>query len=53
MSTRIAIAGAGPAGFFGADQLLKAGFAVDLLDRLPTPYAEDMTRVAGGVTAAT
>jgi ferredoxin--NADP+ reductase len=32
------IIGAGPAGFYTADQLLKAGFAVDLLDRLPTPY---------------
>jgi len=52
MSTRIAIAGAGPAGFCGADQLLKVGFAVELLDRLPTPL-EDMKRVAGGVTAAT
>jgi ferredoxin--NADP+ reductase len=38
MLRRIAIVGAGPSGFYAADQLLKAGFAVDLLDRLPTPY---------------
>ena len=38
MSTRIGIVGAGPAGFYAGDQLLKAGSAVDLLDRLPTPY---------------
>jgi ferredoxin--NADP+ reductase len=35
---RIAIVGAGPSGFYAADGLLKAGFAVDLLDRLPTPF---------------
>jgi ferredoxin/flavodoxin---NADP+ reductase len=35
---RAAIVGAGPSGFYAADQLLKAGFAVDLLDELPTPY---------------
>jgi ferredoxin--NADP+ reductase len=35
---RIAIVGAGPSGFYAADQLLKAGFAVDLYDRLPTPF---------------
>src|SRR3954465_3987871 len=38
MRGQIAIIGAGPAGFYAADQLLKAGFAIDLLDRLPTPY---------------
>jgi ferredoxin--NADP+ reductase len=38
MRGRIAVIGAGPAGFYAADQLLKAGFEVDLLDRLPTPY---------------
>jgi ferredoxin--NADP+ reductase len=38
MRGRIAVIGAGPAGFYAADQLLKAGFAIDLLDRLPTPY---------------
>ncbi len=38
MRGRVAIIGAGPAGFYAADQLLKQGFAVDLLDRLPTPY---------------
>ena len=30
--------GAGPAGFYAADQLLAAGFEVDLLDALPTPF---------------
>ncbi len=35
---RAAIVGAGPSGFYTADQLLKAGFAVDLYDALPTPY---------------
>src|SRR4051794_30434564 len=35
---RAAIVGAGPAGFYAADQLLKGGFAVDLYDKLPTPY---------------
>jgi ferredoxin--NADP+ reductase len=35
---RIAIVGAGPAGFYAADQLLKAGFEVDLYDVLPTPF---------------
>ena len=35
---RAAIIGAGPSGFYAADQLLKAGFAVDLFDALPTPF---------------
>src|SRR3954468_18975946 len=35
---RAAIVGAGPAGFYAADQLLNAGFEVDLYDALPTPY---------------
>jgi ferredoxin--NADP+ reductase len=35
---RAAIVGAGPAGFYAADQLLKAGFRVDLYDALPTPF---------------
>jgi ferredoxin--NADP+ reductase len=38
---RAAIVGAGPSGFYAAGQLLAAGdpeFAVDLYDRLPTPY---------------
>jgi ferredoxin/flavodoxin---NADP+ reductase len=35
---RIAIVGAGPAGFYAAEQLLASGFEVDLLDLLPTPY---------------
>ena len=38
---RVAIIGAGPAGFYAAAQLLtvpEPQFAVDLYDRLPTPY---------------
>jgi ferredoxin--NADP+ reductase len=35
---RVAIIGAGPSGFYAADQLLKAGFEVDLYDVLPTPF---------------
>src|ERR1700745_424514 len=35
---RAAIVGAGPSGFYATDQLLKAGFAVDLLEILPTPF---------------
>ena len=37
---RVAIVGAGPAGFYATEALLKAsqGIAVDLFDRLPTPY---------------
>jgi len=32
------VIGAGPAGFYTADLLLAAGFEVDLLDALPTPF---------------
>jgi ferredoxin/flavodoxin---NADP+ reductase len=35
---RVAVIGAGPAGFYATDQLLTAGFEVDLLDALPTPF---------------
>src|ERR687895_20925 len=35
---RIAVIGAGPAGFYATDKLLAAGFVVDLLDALPTPF---------------
>jgi ferredoxin--NADP+ reductase len=35
---RAVILGAGPSGFYAAEALLKAGFRVDLLDRLPTPF---------------
>jgi ferredoxin/flavodoxin---NADP+ reductase len=38
VNPRAAIIGAGPSGFYTADQLLKAGFDVDLFDSLPTPY---------------
>jgi len=32
------VIGAGPAGFYTTDQLLAAGFEVDLFDSLPTPF---------------
>jgi ferredoxin--NADP+ reductase len=35
---RAAIIGAGPSGFYAAEQLLTAGFTVDLLEMLPTPF---------------
>jgi NADPH-dependent glutamate synthase beta subunit-like oxidoreductase len=35
---RAAVIGAGPAGFYACDKLLAAGFEVDLLDALPTPF---------------
>jgi ferredoxin--NADP+ reductase len=35
---RAAVIGAGPSGFYATDQLLKAGFEVDLYDALPTPF---------------
>jgi ferredoxin--NADP+ reductase len=35
---RAAIVGSGPAGFYAADQLIAAGFQVDLYDALPTPF---------------
>ncbi|HLJ03105.1 MAG TPA: FAD-dependent oxidoreductase [Solirubrobacteraceae bacterium] len=35
---RAAVVGAGPSGFYAADQLLDAGFGVDLIDALPTPF---------------
>lgn len=35
---RIAIVGAGPAGFYAAEQLLKEDLEVDLYDALPTPF---------------
>ena len=35
---RVAVVGAGPSGFYATDQLLKAGFEVDLLEILPTPF---------------
>jgi ferredoxin/flavodoxin---NADP+ reductase len=35
---RIAVVGAGPAGFYACEDLLKRGFEVDLFDVLPTPF---------------
>jgi ferredoxin--NADP+ reductase len=35
---RIAVVGAGPSGFYCTEQLLARGFAVDLIDLLPTPF---------------
>ena len=44
---RVAIVGSGPAGFYAAESLQKAapGIAIDLIDRLPTPFG----LVRGGV----
>jgi ferredoxin--NADP+ reductase len=46
-NVRVAIVGSGPAGFFAAEALQKAapGIAIDLIDRLPTPFG----LVRGGV----
>ncbi len=35
---RVAIVGAGPAGFYAAGELLDGGASIDLYDRLPTPW---------------
>lgn len=35
---RAAIIGAGPSGFYASGQLIGEGFAVDLIDQLPTPF---------------
>lgn len=35
---RVAVVGAGPAGFYTSDFLLRAGFEVDVFDALPTPF---------------
>src|SRR3954465_4337957 len=35
---RVAVVGAGPAGFYTTAQLLDQGFRVALIDRLPTPF---------------
>jgi ferredoxin--NADP+ reductase len=35
---RAVVVGAGPSGFYTTDQLLDAGFEVDLIDALPTPF---------------
>lgn len=36
---RVAVVGAGPAGFYATDKLLRAGgFEVELFDKLPTPW---------------
>lgn len=39
-SLRVAVIGAGPAGFYTAEALLKAGedVSIDIIDRLPTPF---------------
>lgn len=46
-NVRVAIVGSGPAGFYAAEALQKAapGIAIDLIDRLPTPFG----LVRGGV----
>lgn len=35
---RVAVVGAGPAGFYASDFLLQEGFEVDVFDLLPTPF---------------
>jgi ferredoxin--NADP+ reductase len=49
-SLRVAIVGSGPAGFYAAEALQKGmpGIAIDLIDRLPTPFG----LVRGGVPAS-
>jgi ferredoxin--NADP+ reductase len=37
-SLRVAVVGSGPAGFYAADQLLKAGVRVYVYELLPTPF---------------
>ena len=46
-SLRVAIVGAGPAGFYAAEALQKSapGISIDMFDRLPTPFG----LVRGGV----
>jgi ferredoxin--NADP+ reductase len=46
MSNRAAVIGAGPSGFYATEQLLKAGFEVDLYEVLPTPFGLVRTGVA-------
>jgi ferredoxin--NADP+ reductase len=38
VTQRVAVVGAGPAGFYACEDLLKRGFEVDLYDVLPTPF---------------
>ncbi|HET7736360.1 MAG TPA: FAD-dependent oxidoreductase [Nocardioidaceae bacterium] len=38
MNPRVGVVGSGPSGFYAAQALLAAGLAVDVLDRLPTPF---------------
>src|SRR5947199_388105 len=49
---RVAVVGAGPSGFYATDQLLKAGFAVDLLELLPTPFGLVRAVVVGNGNVA-
>lgn len=46
LPARAAVVGAGPSGFYAADQLLDAGFEVDVYDVLPTPFGLVRTGVA-------
>jgi ferredoxin/flavodoxin---NADP+ reductase len=36
--SRAVVVGGGPSGFYATDQLLDAGFEVDVIDALPTPF---------------
>ena len=40
---RVAIVGAGPAGFYASDKLLKAGVEVELLDEEWLPGGDELT----------
>jgi ferredoxin--NADP+ reductase len=35
---RVAVVGSGPSAFYAAEELLKAGVLVDMIERLPTPF---------------
>lgn len=55
---RVAIVGAGPAGFYGAAALLQEGASVDLFERLPAPHglvrygvAPDHQKIKGAARA--
>lgn len=55
---RVAVVGGGPAGFYGAAALLKAGARVDLFEKLPAPYglvrygvAPDHQKIKGAARA--
>lgn len=46
---RVAIAGAGPAGLFAAEVLARAGVAVDIFERMPSPARKLLMAGRGGL----